>query len=432
MKPIIPKLNEGKEIYKFMSDAFYINRSLSGDGTREFLRFIKKKIKKLKIIEVKSGSKVFDWTVPKEWNIKNGFIKEVNGKIILDFKKNNLHVVGYSEKIDKMIKFEDLKKKIHYIKKYPNAVPYITSYYKKNWGFCISYNDFKKMKKKKYHIKIDSSFKSNGSMTYGELILKGKTKNEILISCNICHPSMMSNELSGPAIAAEISKILMNRDNFYTYRIIFIPETIGAIAYLNKNFRIMKKRLVAGYHLTCLGIGEEFSMIDSKNKESYSSKIATNIIHSYNKKKIYSFLDRGSDERQFNSPGIDLNICTLMRSKFFEFKEYHNSMDNLKKTNSKYMQQSYNFILKILNLIENDYKIKTLVKCEPFLSKRGLYRDLNKNEKLNDLDLDIINILSYGDKLKVSEISKIINRPAETILQVCEVLKKHKLISIRR
>ena len=432
MKPIISKSNEGKEIYKFMVDNFYINRSLSGKGTRKFLVNIKKKIKKLKIKEIRSGTKVFDWTIPDEWNVTDGYIMKRNGEKIINFKENNLHIVGYSAPVNQMMNFKELKKKIHLIKKFPSAIPYITSYYKRDWGFCMSYNTFKKMNDKEYFIKIKSNFNKKGSLSYGELLVKGKSKKEILISCNICHPSMMSNELSGPAIAVQLSKIILKRSNYYSYRIIFIPETIGAIAYLSRNFKNMKKNFVAGYHLTCLGIGKDYSIIKSIKEESYSNRVAKQILDNLKYKKIYSFLDRGSDERQFNSPGIDLNVCTLMRSKFFEFKEYHNSMDDLKKTTPKYMQNSYEFILKIINLIENDFKVKAKIKCEPFLSKRGLYRSLNKNEKLNLLDLDIINVLSYANNLKISEICQKTNRPPENIIKVCEILKKHKLISLSR
>lgn len=426
------KNSEGKEIFKFMKENFNLNRSITGKDTKKFLINIKKKNKLLKIIEFNSGKKVFDWTIPPEWNVKEAYIAKKNGTKIIDFKKNNLHIVGYSQKINKTLEFNKLKKNLHFIKDMPNAVPYITSYYKKNWGFCISYNQFKKMNEKEYDIKIDSTFNFNGKMNLGEIYIKGKSNKEIIISCNICHPSLMSNELSGPAIASELAQKISNKKNFYSYRFVFIPETIGAIAYLSKKLKLLKKNFLVGYHLTCLGIGKEFSVIKSRNENSYSSKISQLTIKQYKNNKIYNYLDRGSDERQYNSPGIDLSVCTLMRSKFFSFKEYHNSEDNLSKTNPSYLQESFNFVERILNTIENDFFIFSKVKGEPFLSKRGLYRSLNKNEKLNTFDLDVINVLAYADGKKISEICSIINRNFEEIFKICVLLNKHKLILMKR
>ena len=224
---------------KLAKKLFPICRSLTGDGNRKTLIIIKKIVPKLKIIEVPSGKRFSDWKVPLEWNVKDAYILS-NGKKIVDFKKNNLHLVGYSLPVDKTVTKKELEKNLFYLQNQKNLIPYVTSYYNKTWGFCISYNDYlKKFKSKKYKVRIDTSLKK-GSLTYGEYILKGQSKKEILISSNICHPSMANNEISGMVVATELIKFLKKRKNFYTYRFVFIPETIGSIIYINKNFKKLK------------------------------------------------------------------------------------------------------------------------------------------------------------------------------------------------
>ena len=233
------KHKEGKKIYKTIKKLFPINRSLTGDGNRKTLQILGKISNKLKILEFKSGKKVFDWNVPDEWNVKNGFIK-CDGKKIVDFKKNNLHLVSYSEPINKTISFKELNKNLYSIKEKPNSIPYITSYYKKRWGFCLTDNQRKKLNKKKnYEVFIDSTFNKNGSMSVGEIFIKGKSKDEIILSTNICHPSMVNNELCAPVILTYLAKNLSNVNNFFSIRILLLPETIGASTYINKNLKIL-------------------------------------------------------------------------------------------------------------------------------------------------------------------------------------------------
>ena len=217
-------LNFAKSIWSF-------NRSLSGEGNRATLKKIKEIVKKLNIKSIKSGSKCFDWKIPKEWHVDHAYLIDPNGKKICDFKKNNLHLVGYSAAVDKLINLKELKKHLHYLKEQPTAIPYVTSYYKKNWGFCISYNEYKKLNKGNYKVIIKSKL-FNGKMDYGELIIRGKSKKEILLSTNICHPSMANNEISGISVLTFLAKYLSSKKNYFTYRIIFIPETIGSIFYI--------------------------------------------------------------------------------------------------------------------------------------------------------------------------------------------------------
>ena len=451
----------GNKIYNDIKELFPLNRSLSGEDNRKTLRYFKKKISNLKILEFKSGTRAFDWTVPPEWNVVDAWVK-CGGKKIIDFKKNNLHLVSYSTSVNKTIELKELEKHLHYLPKKPNCIPYITSYYKKNWGFCIKHNLKKKLsKKKKYKVFIDSKFKKNGSMSIGELIIKGKSKKEILLSTNICHPSMVNNELCAPVILSYLAKYFKSKKNFYTLRILFLPETIGSITYLKKNYKKLKKNFFAGFHICCFGDKGNFSMISTKYENSYSDEISKLVLNSKKKYNIYPFKYCGSDERQYNFPGINLPVVTLTRSKFGEYKEYHNSMDNLKITNGKLLQESYELLINLINIINkdkaieytkknkikndiikpkdkkfrkkpyNDFKVYSLTKCEPFLSKRNLYRNVSKNF-LTKNEFIMFNLLYYGDGFRIDEISKVISVSSQKIIKIAKLLEKNKLIKLSR
>lgn len=449
------KYKEGKKIYKTIKKLFPINRSLTGDGNRKTLQILGKISNKLKILEFKSGKKVFDWNVPDEWNVKNAFIK-CDGKKIVDFKKNNLHLVSYSEPINKTIGFKELNKNLYSIKEKPNSIPYITSYYKKRWGFCLTDNQRKKLNKQKnYEVFIDSTFNKNGSMSVGEIFIKGKSKDEIILSTNICHPSMVNNELCAPVILTYLAKNLSNVNNFFSIRILLLPETIGAITYINKNLKILKKNFRAGFHFTCFGDKGNFSMISTKYENSLSDLIAKKILKKYKNSKIFKFQKCGSDERQYNFPGINLPVVTFTKTKFGNFKEYHNSMDNLQITNPNLLQKSYNFTFNLIELINNkitsklkkknqnilinvktskskfdNIKIFSLTKCEPFLSKRNLYRNVSKNY-LTGKELIMFNLLYYGDGNNISSIAKILSVKSAKVFEIAKILEQNKLVKLK-
>ena len=423
-------LGIGRKIYKLVKKLFPINRSITGRGNRKTLSDIKKIIKNLKIKEYKSGQKVFDWKIPSEWNVNEAYVKLENKKII-NFKNNNLHLISYSTNVNKYVNKKELLKHIHVHKKSSSAIPYKTSYYKKYWGFCISKDQKKKIKGNKFHVKIDSNFKKNGSLTIGELYIRGKSPYEILLSANICHPSLANNELSGPTILTYISKYLEAKKNNYSYRILFIPETIGSITYLSKNLENLKKRIIAGFHLTCIGDKGNFSMIETKNANSYSDKVAKEVIKKFRKSKIYKFTECGSDERQYNYPGIDLPIVTLMRSRFGTFKEYHSSKDNLQFINPRSLEESYNFVKNIIRKIEKnynyDYRLFAKTKCEPFLSKRNIFRSLAGN-KLTHSEKILFNVLYYADGRRISDLKQVLKCNYDVLVKNIELLNKHKLI----
>ena len=418
-------------------ELFGICRSITGNGQLKTLRILKKKEKKLKIGFFKTNKRYFDWFLPYEWNIKDAYVKDPNGYKVIDFKNNNLHVVGYSFPIKKKIKKKDLLEKLHTLPRQKNYIPYITSYYKKIWGFCCSENLKKKIISKYrnddlFEISIDSKLKKNGKMHYGEYFIKGKSKKEILISSYICHPSMANNELSGPLVAMKLIDHFKKKKNKYSLRFIFVSETIGVIAYINKNLKKMKQNIIAGYVLTCIGDERKYSYMPSIHGNSISDKVVYEL---FKRKKInykkYSFLERGSDERQYNSPNVSLPIGSIMRSKYQTYSEYHTSADIFGHVvTQKGLNQSFNFVKECINIINKEPRPKLLTICEPQMSKRNLYPSLSTKIKTNDTK-NIMNFLAYCDgKNNLTEISRLIKIKKSKAKNIFNLLLKNKLISI--
>lgn len=415
------------------SKLFHLCRSITGNGVRKSLKIIKKEFPKLKIIETNSKSKAFDWTVPLEWNIKDAYILDKNDKKIVNFKKNNLHVISYSVPVKKILSLKDLTKRLFSLPKQPSAIPYITSYYKKNWGFCISDIQKKKLlktysQKDKFKIVINSKFKK-GKLTYGEVVIKGKSPKEILISTYICHPSMANNELSGPVVSMSLINYYQKKKPKMTLRFLFIPETIGSIVFLSKNLDYLKKHVVGGFNLSCVGDEREHSCMLSKYENSQSDRA---LLAAYKKLKIrykkYSFLERGSDERQYNSPGVDLGVSSIFRSKYNTYPEYHTSLDNFNLVTPKGIFGAFNVAKTAINImLEKIIPINTIL-CEPQMGKRGLYPSLSLKKNYQKTK-DIMSFLQYSDgKNDLDQISKIIKCNRKKAKKIYEVLIKNKII----
>lgn len=432
-----------KYYYLAKNKLFPLCRSLTGNGVRQTLKLIKKEFPELKIKKIKCGTRVFDWKIPPEWMIKDAYIIDKFKKKIIDFKKNNLHLVGYSTPINKVIKKKFLEKKLFFIKKKPNAIPYITSYYKKDWGFCISLEQKKKLDNEYnnndlFNVFIDSKLKPNGYLNYGELVIKGKSKKEILISTNICHPSMANNELSGIIVSMCLINYFKKISNDKTIRFLFIPETIGSIIYINKNLNNMKENIIGGYTLSCIGDDRSHSCMLSKYKNSPSDKA---ILEAYKKLKIrnfkvYSFLQRGSDERQYNSPGVDLPISSIFRSKYETYPEYHTSLDNFKLVTLKGISGGFKVAKTAINILLNQIIPKTRVICEPHMSKHKLYPSLSnklylelRNNKKFFSSRKYMDFLQYADgKMTLQEISKKIKINQLNTKKIYLLLKEKKLV----
>lgn len=428
------KIIIGKKIHKLCKLLWPLNRSITGNDTLKSLKILGKDLKGFKIHKIKSGSKVFNWTIPDEWNIKEGWIKNKKGTKILDFRNNNLHIMSYSAPIRKKITYQKLKSKIFSIPNQPRAIPYVTSYYEKNWGFCMSHNQKKKLRKDDvFDIFINSKF-SKGHLNYGELFIKGKSSQEILLSSYVCHPSLANNELSGPTVLNFLSKWLLKRTNKYSYRIVFVPETIGSITFISKNLKKLKKNVIAGYNLTCLGDERTYSYLPSRNGDTLSDKVAIHVLkHTYKKFKKFSWKDRGSDERQYCSPGVDLPIASIMRSKYGEYPEYHTSLDNLKNVvTPKGLEGGYNILKSAIEAIENNCYFFAKNFCEPQLSKKRLIRSIN-GKKGNDKDVKImLEILTWADgKNSLLEVAEKSDLPIWDFYYYLNVLKKNRLIDIK-
>ena len=426
-----------KKFYELAKNKLFpITRSLTGKGVKDTLEIIKKEFPRLKIKKIKSGTKVFDWKIPDEWNISDAYVIDKKGKKIIDFKNHNLHVVGYSIPVNKYIPKKHLIKNLYFLRNQPKAIPYVTSYYKKRWGFCLSYDHFKKIKKNYlnndlFKVVIKSNFNTKGNLNYGELVLKGKSSQEILISTYICHPSMANNELSGPIVSMGLINYFQNKKNLKkTLRFIFIPETIGSISYLSQNLKKLKKNLIGGFNLSCIGDERTHSCMFTKYNDSPSDEA---LLQAYKnlkikKFKIYSFLKRGSDERQYNSPGIDLPIASIFRTKYGNYPEYHTSLDDFNLVTLKGIKGGFRVAKEAINIIlKNIYPTSTIL-CEPQLSKRGLYPSLStKNKKTTSKDF--LSFLQYSDgKNSLNKISKLIKLNLKATKKIYTKLSTIKII----
>ncbi len=419
---------EGDIAYSLAKNLFPICRSLTGDGNRKTLKELQKIVPSMQIYEVPTGTQVFDWTVPKEWNIKDGWIKNSKGEKIVDFKKSNLHIMGYSTPVHKKVNLEELLKVVYTLPNQPDLIPYVTSYYKERYGFCMSENQKQSLIEDEYEIFIDSELKE-GSLSYGEIVIKGKEDKEILLSTYICHPSMANNELSGPVVSIQLAKWLSERDNRYTYRFVFVPETIGSITYLSKNLEHLKENVIAGFVLTCVGDDNAYSYLESPYADTLADKIAQNVLKFHAPDYIrYKFLTRGSDERQYCAPGVRLPVCSVMRTKYAEYPEYHTSGDNMDYISPKGLQGTFDVYKKIILGLENNYKYKITVLCEPQLGKRGLYPTVSTKES-GLYVRDMINFITYADgKNDLIDISNIIDVEIDKLLPIIENLEKNDLL----
>jgi aminopeptidase-like protein len=413
--------NCGNNMHRLMTELFPICRSITGNGVRESLKIIRNHIP-LATFEVPTGTKVFDWTVPKEWNIRDAYFLDEHGNKFANFKENNLHVLGYSIPVDKTVTFNELQEHLYSRDDQPNAIPYVTSYYEERWGFCIAHEQRSKLKEGNYRVYIDSELKE-GFLTYGELIIPGASTQEVFLSTYSCHPSMANNELSGPVVTTFLAKWIASKPRRYTYRIVFIPETIGSITYLSRNLDHMKKNIVAGFNVTCAGDDRAFSYLPSRSGSTLADKAALNLMSfQYPDFIRYSFLDRGSDERQYCSPGVDLPVVSLMRSKYRTYPEYHTSLDNLDFVTPAGLQGGYMMLRHCIELLERNKVYRATCLCEPQLGRRGLYPTIGTGDSLPQV-CEMMNVLAYADgSHDLIDISNIIRVPARRLYPVIEKL----------
>lgn len=408
---------------------FPICRSLTGDGVRETLRILSEDVSGMQIFEVPTGTKVFDWTVPKEWRIRDGWIKDSSGRKIVDFNELNLHVVGYSAPVDMVVPLEELKKHIYVDDASPSAVPYVTSYYRERFGFCMSAQQRDALPEGDYHMYIDSEL-FDGSLTYGEAILRGETEREVLISTYVCHPSMANNEISGPCVCAKLYSWLASLPRRrLTYRFVFIPETIGSITYLSRNIEAMKRNTIAGFVVSCVGDDRTYSIVESRYGTTLADRTLKNVLRfRYPEYKTYSFLKRGSDERQYNAPGVDLPVVAFCRSKYGEYPEYHTSADDLSIISEAGMRGALDVLRACVETLEHDARYRIGCLCEPQLGPRGLYPTVSKRGSY-DAVMAMMNFIAYADGSNdLIEISDRIGVPTSELIPIAEKLAACGLI----
>ncbi len=423
----------GVSMHKFCEELFPICRSITGDGVRKTLSMVRQHLPGLKIHEVPTGTECFDWVVPREWNIRDAYIIDPAGRKIVDFQKSNLHVLGYSIPVDKQVSLKELQEHLYSLPDQPSAIPYSTSYYKERWGFCISHQQRSSLSEGTYHVRIDSDL-APGSLTYGELILPGLEKKEIFLSTYTCHPSLANDNLSGPVVTTFLAKWLMGlKDRRYTYRIIFIPETIGAIIYLSRNMAAMKENIIAGFNLTCMGDDRAYAYLPSIQGDTLADKVARHVLkHAQPDHLTYTFLDRGSDERQYCSPGIDLPVCSIMRTAYGRFPEYHTSLDDLDLVTSSGLWGGYESHRRCLECLERNEVLKAAVLCEPQLSRRNMAQTVSSKTGLDRGRRDSINLMMYCDgRRSLLEVADLINVPLWELFPVIDNLKKTGLLSGR-
>jgi aminopeptidase-like protein len=421
----------GNAMHNLIRRLFPICRSITGDGTRETLAILREHLPELKIYDVPSGTKCFDWVVPDEWNIKSAQLISPAGDVVVDFADHNLHVVNYSIPTDQELTLEELQNHLHSLPEQPTAIPYVTSYYEPRWGFCMTHKQRVELKPGTYRATIDSRLEP-GSLSYGELVIPGETKEEIFVSTYICHPSMANNELSGPVVSIFLAKWLMGLDSRrYTYRFVFAPETIGALAYLSGNLDHLKKNVRAAFNLTCLGDERCYSYLASRNGTTISDRIARHTLrHLIGDFAEYSFLDRGSDERQYCAPGVDLPMATIMRSKYRTYPEYHTSLDDLDLVTPAGLAGSYKLLQHCLSILETNRIYRTTTIGDPQLGRRGLYTDFGERKYGGDAKARM-DILAYADgAATVLDIAEMINMAAWDVRRYSEELLSHGLLQL--
>jgi aminopeptidase-like protein len=428
----LPHASIGAEAYALAAELFPICRSLTGPGVRQTLGILQRELPELTLHEVPSGTRCFDWTVPPEWSIREAYIATEDGRRIVDFANHNLHVVGYSTPIDAVLSLEELRPHLYSLPDQPDAIPYVTSYYRERWGFCLSQNQLDSLKPGQYRVKIDSTLAA-GSLTYGELLIPGERQEEIFLSTYICHPSMGNNELSGPVVTTQLARWLGTLSpRRFSYRIVFIPETIGSLVYLSRNLPEMKRRIVAGFNVTCVGDERAYSYLPSRQGDSLADRAALHALrHQAGADGFvrYSFLDRGSDERQYCSPGADLPVASVMRTKYGVYPEYHTSLDDLSVISPAGLFGGIVAIAKAILAVEMNGRYRATVLGEPQLGRRGLYPTLSTRGASQTVRR-LMDVLAYSDgEHDLLAIADLLGIPVWELSEVAQQLLAHELLA---
>lgn len=414
----------GEPMMAMIDNLWPINRSLAGPGIRETLRIIATRLDGLKVVRVPTGANVLDWIVPDEWHPGSAFIETPDGERICDLAGNNLHLVGYSVGVDQSMTLGELQPHLYSLPDQPDAIPYVTSYYERKWGFCLTHRQRRNLKEGTYRVHIDATHRA-GFLEYGELVLPGQSHDEILFSTYCCHPSMANNELSGPVVAVALAEWLKARtDRRLTYRFVFGPEMIGAAAVLESQREQLKSRVLAAFNLTCVGDERSWSFLPSRRGDTYADRVGRHVLrHAVGGYRQYSWRDRGSDESMYCAPGIDMPMVSIMRSKYGEYPEYHTSLDLPGSVvTARGLAESLCFYQTLIGVLENDCVPTALVLGEPQLGRRGLYPNTSMKGSTSSVR-DMLDLISYADgDTRLIDIADRCDRPMWEFLPDVEAL----------
>ncbi len=431
MSPKIRQLSvagSADEMRRLMTELFPICRSITGDGVRRTLEIIRQLVP-LEVIEVPSGTAVFDWTVPNEWNIRDAYIKGPGGEKVVDFGEHNLHLVGYSVPVRQTMPLDELEEHLHSLPEQPELIPYRTSYYKEIWGFCLSHDQRTRLEDGEYEVVIDSSLEP-GHLTYGELVLAGECEEEILVSCHLCHPSLANDNLSGLAVAVFLAKALEAAERRFTYRFLFIPGTIGSITWLARNEETAQ-HIRAGLVAANLGDPGSFHYKRSRQGDTEIDRAVQVALRDTGEEyRVEDFVPFGYDERQYCSPGFDLAVGSLTRTPWGQYPEYHTSADNLELVTDESLQGSLEIYLEVVQILEQNRRFRNLnPKCEPQLGKRGLYGSLGGGTEGRDQQLARLWVLNLSDgKHSLLDIAERSGMGFGMIAEAAEVLLAAELL----
>ncbi|MCX6432175.1 MAG: DUF4910 domain-containing protein [Actinobacteria bacterium] len=421
---------EGRFMHELATRLFPICRSLTGDGVRQTLAILGEYLPGLVIHEVPSGTAALDWTVPDEWNIRGAYLEGPDGERIIDFADCNVHVVGYSTPVDVRLSLADLEPHLHSDAEHRGAIPYVTSYYNRTWGFCLTQDQRETLIDGEYHAVIDSRLEP-GSLTYGELVIPGETTDEVFVTTYVCHPSLANNELSGPVVATALAMwIAAQPRRRFTYRFVFAPETIGAITYISRNLEHLRQHVVAGFNLTCIGDDGDYSFMPSRLGNTPIDRIGQRIVATRPQPVTYSYLDRGSDERQYCMPGIDLPLISLMRTKYGSYPEYHTSLDDLTLVSPTGLQGGLDLARDCITEFEGSDYYRTTVIGEPQLGPRGLYHAMHART-VADVILLRTHVLAYSDgQHSAADIAELVGLPTAEVQEIIDELVEHDLLEL--
>jgi aminopeptidase-like protein len=417
----------GRELYDCVAELYPICRSITGDGVRETLRRLQP-LAPLTVHEVPSGTEVFDWTVPREWNIRDAYVKDRRGERVVDFRRSNLHVVNYSVPVHARMSLEELRPHLFTLPHQPDWIPYRTSYYSESWGFCLSQRQLDALEDGPYEVCIASSL-TPGFLTYGECCLPGESTDEILISCHVCHPSLANDNLSGIAIAAHLARHLGGLALRYSYRFLFIPGTIGSITWLSRN-EPAASRIRHGLVLACLGDAGRLTYKKSRMGDAMIDRAAVHVLRQLGDVEVQEFSPYGYDERQFCSPGFNLPVGRLSRTPHGRFPEYHTSADDLGFVRPAQLAGSFDACLMLLDVLERDRTyLSENPKCEPQLGKRGLYHAVGGDAHSPDNEMAMLWLLNLADgEHSLLDVAERAGLAFDTVSRAADALRDHGLL----